>query len=75
MIETTADIQYYYGEKEKTLESLILDILGLGLNIKVEHWPARELCILIPVHCNHSAHDTPLVITPPQGSAPKALLH
>ena len=37
MIETTADIQYYYGEKEKTLESLILDILGLGLNIKVEH--------------------------------------
>lgn len=34
IIETTADIQYYIGEEEKTLESLILDIFGLGLNIR-----------------------------------------
>lgn len=34
IIETTADIQYYIGEEEKTLESLILDVFGLGLNIR-----------------------------------------
>lgn len=55
IIETIADIQYYFGEEEKTLESLILDILGLGLNIKVEHWSAHESCMLIPEYCSHSA--------------------
>ena len=53
--EATADIQYYLGEEEKTLESSILGILGLGLNTEVEPWSAHEFCMLIPKYCNHSA--------------------